>query len=48
MGAVVGGSMGASFSLMGAVAGSIFVGIIGAGGWEDNADSQVHERRQGQ
>jgi hypothetical protein len=39
--------MGAFVGLMRAVVGSIFVGIICAGGWLDNADSQVHERRQG-
>ncbi len=54
MGAVPSGSVGALVSsmiafvgLMRAVVGSIFVGIIGVGGWMNDADSQVHERRPG-
>jgi hypothetical protein len=33
--------------LMRAMVDSIFVGIIGAGGWMNNVDSPVHERRLG-
>jgi hypothetical protein len=44
MGAVV-GLMSAFLGLMRAAVGSFFVGIIGAGGWMNNANSQVHERR---
>jgi hypothetical protein len=54
MGAIASGSVEAVISsmiafigLMRAVVGLIFVGIIGAGGWMNNADSQVHERRPG-